>query len=89
MPVLFGSFLQLSFPYHYAGKVPMIMQCFVSAIFAHILGLQCTLLSELPGINIEKILLKNFTRDTPKTPELRKLPSKARAPNNQSSDSSL
>ncbi|VDK47656.1 unnamed protein product [Anisakis simplex] len=58
MPVIFATYLQLKFPHEYRGVVSMLIpQCFVRLLMAYVLGLQCALLSEMPAINIEKILL--------------------------------
>uniref|UniRef100_A0A915AWV9 Acyltransferase 3 domain-containing protein n=2 Tax=Parascaris univalens TaxID=6257 RepID=A0A915AWV9_PARUN len=57
MPIVFATFLQLPFPYKYVGKIPLLMHCVVRLFLAYILGLQCSLLSELPAINVERILL--------------------------------
>ncbi|VDM46285.1 unnamed protein product [Toxocara canis] len=57
MPVIFATFLQLPFPYEYTGKIPIILHCIIRLILSYALGLQCSLLSELPAVNIERVLL--------------------------------
>uniref|UniRef100_A0A158R5S2 Acyl_transf_3 domain-containing protein n=1 Tax=Syphacia muris TaxID=451379 RepID=A0A158R5S2_9BILA len=57
IPVLLGSFVTLPFPYHFVSKIPLILNALASTFIASILGLQCSLLSELPAINIEKVFL--------------------------------
>ncbi|MFH4974940.1 hypothetical protein AB6A40_001649 [Gnathostoma spinigerum] len=57
MPVIFGTYLQLPFPYEYTSRLPILGRSVMEWFLSYYLGLQCSLLSELPAINIERCLL--------------------------------
>ncbi|VDN60190.1 unnamed protein product [Dracunculus medinensis] len=63
MPVIFGSFMQMTFPIIFSSNIILICHCLMSLILSYILGLQCSLLSEFPAMNIEKILFQPSRND--------------------------
>ncbi|CAD5213208.1 unnamed protein product [Bursaphelenchus okinawaensis] len=63
IPVVF-TYLVVPFPLHYTAKWRYFIHCFVQLCISYVFGTQCTLMAELPVLNIERILL---TRDRKST----------------------
>lgn len=58
VPMILARFLELPFPYPYTSKTATLL-AFVPVFFSsYALGLQCSLISEFPAINLERLLLK-------------------------------
>ncbi|KAF7635172.1 Acyl_transf_3 domain-containing protein [Meloidogyne graminicola] len=58
IPVVF-TYVVSPFPMHFDSKAQILGHCFVQLIIAYAYGVLCSLLAELPALNIERIFLGN------------------------------
>ncbi|KAL7073057.1 hypothetical protein ACQ4LE_008160 [Meloidogyne hapla] len=73
IPVVF-TYVVSPFPMHFTSKAQIFGHCCVQLIIAYAYGVLCSLLAELPALNIERIFLANSTAaiKTSKTTNLQK-----------------
>ncbi|VDM97825.1 unnamed protein product, partial [Thelazia callipaeda] len=55
-PVVFATYLRMPFPYIYKSKRCFLLNILLNLIFSYILGLQASILSEFPALNIERCI---------------------------------
>lgn len=60
MAVLFGVYSEQSFPFIYTNKRDLTVQCALTIIVSYILGFQCSMLAEYPGVNIDKAIRQHL-----------------------------
>uniref|UniRef100_A0A1I8EDE3 Acyl_transf_3 domain-containing protein n=1 Tax=Wuchereria bancrofti TaxID=6293 RepID=A0A1I8EDE3_WUCBA len=55
LPIIFASYLHISFPYHYETKSQFLNIALLNLFIAYLLGFQASMLSEFPLLNIERL----------------------------------
>ncbi|EFO26886.1 hypothetical protein LOAG_01594 [Loa loa] len=60
LPVIFASYLHITFPYHYETKSQFLIIAPLNLFIAYLLGFQASMLSEFPLLNIERSVRNYF-----------------------------
>lgn len=68
LPVIFASYLHITFPYHYETKSQFLNIALLNLFIAYLLGLQASMLSEFPFLNIERSM-RNYYKKPQQTEE--------------------
>ncbi|OZC11273.1 hypothetical protein X798_01689 [Onchocerca flexuosa] len=69
LPIIFGSYLHINFPYHYETKFEILCIALLNLFIAYFFALQISLLSEFPLLNIEQSIQNYYKGKSQKVDE--------------------
>uniref|UniRef100_A0A0N5AHJ5 Acyl_transf_3 domain-containing protein n=1 Tax=Syphacia muris TaxID=451379 RepID=A0A0N5AHJ5_9BILA len=71
MVMVVFTYLLVPFPIIYTSKWPIFLHCFVQLLLSYVLGISCSMLSELPALNLERIVFGRDSKTTLKPVKLK------------------